>query len=428
MGSVTYKRADFRGWNAVYLSNELVSLVAVPDIGGRIMEYNLGEYEYLFVDPDLAGKLFTPEENYGSGRLVDWKNYGGEKTWPAPQGWESESEWHGPPDPVLDTGIYTIEDLGGDDTFVGLKMVSPSDPRTGIQISRKVKLKPGSSRVYLDLAFTNVSQRPIRWSIWDVVQLNASRKDLHGAFNFDPGCFITAPLNPASCFPKGYNVMFGEEDNPQWQTDTASMLFKAAYKWEIGKVGIDSPGGWIAFSNTSKGYGFVEMFEYEAGGEYPDSGASVECWTVGAGVVDTLNYEDTQIYLMETEVLSTIRAIDPGESSLFKLEWGACCCPELIVEVSEAGCFSTPLNTSREAGGVRLQADFGVFDVGMLQLSWVDECGEIIMRQELGRVSPLEAVQFDKLFKRPPGSVEIVLGIIPDISKKFQLLSRKHLD
>ena len=55
------------------------------------------------VERPLAGKLFSPEENQGDGSLGAWKNYGGAKTWPAPQGWDNDQQWHGPPDPVLDT-------------------------------------------------------------------------------------------------------------------------------------------------------------------------------------------------------------------------------------------------------------------------------------------------------------------------------------
>ena len=70
------------------------------------MAYDLGDYSYLFVDPELAGKLFTAAENQGHGELADWKNYGGAKTWPAPQGWDGHDQWPGPPDAILDTGRY----------------------------------------------------------------------------------------------------------------------------------------------------------------------------------------------------------------------------------------------------------------------------------------------------------------------------------
>ena len=164
---------DFRGWSAYRLGNGFVQLVAVPDIGGRIMAYDLGTHPFFFVDPALAGKLFSPEENQGDGSLAAWKNYGGDKTWPAPQGWNTEAQWHGPPDPVLDTGRYTVDELGADSRQATIAMISPPDARTGVQITRRFTLFPASSRVRVDLTFRNISDRPIRWSIWDVVQLRA---------------------------------------------------------------------------------------------------------------------------------------------------------------------------------------------------------------------------------------------------------------
>jgi hypothetical protein len=428
MGKVSCKKSKFRGWRAVTLDNDLVTLVVVPDIGGRIMAFNLGSYEYLYVDPELAGKLFSPEENYGQGRLVDWKNYGGDKTWPAPQGWEDDSQWHGPPDPVLDTGRYSLAELECEDSFASLKMISPPDYRTGVQITRQVGIIQGSSRVRLDLAFTNITDRQIRWSIWDVVQLNAAKLGNHSEQGHDSSCVVTAPLDPNSRFPRGFNVMFGEENNPQWTGDQQSGLFKASYQWKIGKVGIDSPGGWIAFSNNSQGYGFVEQFDYELGGEYPDDGATVECWTVGDGVVESLDYSENQIYLMETEVLSTMRDIHPGKSTYFTIEWGACRCPGTIVEVSDGGCFSKSLSAARQEEMVKVEAELGVFDVGALNLWWINENGERITTEQICRVSPQNEVVLENIFTPPEAAVGVEIGVIRDSDSGIRMAANAWIE
>ncbi len=91
---------EFLGWSAHLLDNGLVRAVVVPDIGGRVLQFWLGDHPYLFMNPHLAGRLFTPAENWGDGTIASWKNYGGNKTWPAPQGWSGHGEWAGPPDPV----------------------------------------------------------------------------------------------------------------------------------------------------------------------------------------------------------------------------------------------------------------------------------------------------------------------------------------
>jgi hypothetical protein len=149
-------------------------------------------------------------------------------------------------------------------------MVSPLDVRTGIEIVRKFSLGAASSRVLVELAFRNIAQRTVRWSIWDVVQLAADMELAGGGRCHDPSCCVTTPVNPHSRFEKGFNVMFGAADNPQWQVQDS--LLRAEYRWQIGKVGLDSTAGWIAFHKGSQGRAFVARFPYVPDGEYPDGG------------------------------------------------------------------------------------------------------------------------------------------------------------
>lgn len=424
----TARQGTFQGWQSCFLENGIVRLVAVPDIGGRIMAYDLGPYPYLFVDPDLAGKLFTAEENQGDGSLAAWKNYGGDKTWPAPQGWDDDAQWHGPPDPVLDTGRYALTELSAEPDAARIRMTSPPDPRTGVQITRAFTIRAGSSRVQVTLTFTNVSQHPIRWSIWDVVQLNAARQHPDGGQGHEPSCIVTAPINPASAFPRGFNVMFGAEDNPQWRVNRETGLFEAQYGWAIGKVGIDSPGGWIAFSNPAAGFAFCEQFGYETGAEYPDAGATVEVWTVGAGQVGNLNYAESGIYLMETEVLSPLRDIAPGASTTFEIGWGACRASGPVIDVRAGGaCFTHLSAQSAGDGWLRLDGGFGVFDMGELSLVWRNGAGNAIERWPLGPVDPLTAVAVSRVVRPPQGAMTAELRIMTASGADLELCEPKGI-
>ena len=402
-------KTHFHGWAACEVANSYIRLVAVPDIGGRIMAYDLGAHPFFFVDPDLAGKLFTPEENQGDGSLAAWKNYGGEKTWPAPQGWETDAQWHGPPDPILDTGRYTLDDLQADDRHATVAMTSPSDPRTGVQITRRFTLFPGSSRVRVDLQFRNIAARPIRWSIWDVVQLRAEHSLPDGSRGHDPSCVVTTPVNRDSRFDRGFQVMFGAADNPQWQVE--HHLFKADYRWEIGKVGIDSTAGWIAFNQGSQRVAFVEQFVYIPHGEYPDGGATVECWTVGAGQVGNLDYAESGIYLMETEVLSPLFTIQPHETAHFAVDWASCRCAGAVVDVQPAGCATQPLTAVRQGAFVQITGAFGVFDAGelLLVLRNIDE--EALLYLSLGSVDPLGAILLDRWVSAPANAIGVELAV-----------------
>ena len=393
------------------------------------MAYDLGSYPFLFVDPDLAGMLFSPEENQGDGSLGAWKNYGGAKTWPAPQGWDDEQQWHGPPDPVLDTGRYRLETLQVRGATATVRMASPPDPRTGVQIVRSLQIAALSTRVRVNLTFRNTTARPIRWSIWDVTQLRAERRLPDGATTFDPACTVTTPVNPRSRFPRGYNVMFGAADNPQWRVEDG--LFRAPYLWQIGKVGLDSTAGWIAFHNGTEGTAFVERFAHVPGAEYPDQGATVECWTVGAGQVGNLDYADSGIYLMETEVLGPLRTIAPGRETRFRIEWGACHCAGPVVRAGAgvpAGCAAAPLTATVSGTEVHLTGSFGVFDRGRLLLYLKDDDGGILRQQDLGPVDPHGAVQVDHTAPLPAEATVAILQVKRAVDGKGQLLDIALLD
>lgn len=391
MSECSVNKTTFRGWDAMEMENGLIRLVAVPDIGGRIMAYDLGNVPFIFVDPDLAGQLFSAEENQGDGSLAAWKNYGGDKTWPSPQGWDTDDQWHGPPDPVLDTGKYQAA-YGSNEDCAWIEMQSPEDLRTGVQITRRFTIFPGSSRVEVHLSFRNISQRKIRWSIWDVIQLDASRIDAGGHRAYDPDCSVTTRLNPASRFEKGFNVMFGDPNNPQWQVDHSQGIVAARYMWEIGKIGIDSDGGWAAFSNLSNGCAFTEVFKHEPEAEYPDEGVGVECWTVGRGKVANLDYEQTSIYLMEVEVLSPFYRFEPGEVKSFDITWGVCKVAGQVVDARPGGCVTSPFSVQRMDGKLSLTGAFGVYDNGDLIAQTLDARGAVVAAIPLMAVAPGQPV------------------------------------
>jgi len=84
------RKVNFEGWEAYELANGLVQIFVVPQIGGRIIQMRLGNQPFFYINPRLRGQVFPPEQ---SGPDSGWKNYGGSKVWPAPQGWSSDDEW-----------------------------------------------------------------------------------------------------------------------------------------------------------------------------------------------------------------------------------------------------------------------------------------------------------------------------------------------
>jgi len=87
--------STYKGWKSITLTNEFNMLQITPDIGGRIIQLTFNGADLFGENDQLLGKS-SPET--GLDEDGEWMNYGGEKLWPAPQGWDNDQQWGGPPD------------------------------------------------------------------------------------------------------------------------------------------------------------------------------------------------------------------------------------------------------------------------------------------------------------------------------------------
>ena len=403
--------STYKGWKARVLENGLVQLHVVPEIGGRVIQYALGKKEFFWVNPALTGKT-SPKT--GLGPDGGWLNYGGDKLWPAPQGWENDRQWPGPPDAVLDGQPYRAE---MDADAAAIRLTSRDDPRSGIRFSRRIRLHPGKTRVSIEATMTNVDDKPRRWGIWAHTQLDAS---LPGSDGYNRLMRAWCPINPRSQFERGYDVIFGETDNPSFQTDPERGLMKVSYRYKVGKIGLDSHAGWVATVDGRKGDVFVQRFKFDPQEEYPD-GSSVEFWHNGLGRIYAYNKSiemtdrrDENPYVFESEVLSPFARLHPGESYTWRYEWAACRIGGdfPVVDCSDAGLVSEPLSSERHGGRVQLRGRVGVFQLGRLVLEAYDGKARLLTTETLApAATPLRPVVLDLALDLPPatGSVAIVL-------------------
>lgn len=388
----------FQGWDALRLDNGLVTAHLAPEIGGRLLQFALGGHPFLFNNRALDGQRFTPEEHQGDGSLLSWKNYGGDKTWPAPQGWDGAGQWPGPPDKVLDSGPYEASSEQ-EEACASVTMRSAADARSGLCIERRLGLGSGSSQLQLDLAFENISQRAVRWSIWDVAQLDceASGSD----------CWLYAPVDPEDSRP--WHVLFGDE-NSQLHPDFRPGLFALNYQGIVGKIGLRSPGGWLAFADQRREQVLCMQFPHEPEAEYPDGGATVECWTEMPGVPTPVPI-DSPGHILEAEVLGPLRRLQPGERTELRITWSAARCPGPVLAVGDAGCVHRPLSAQGEGEALRLTGEFGIFHEARAELAWLDNDGATLSTRDLGAVSPLAPLRIDALSSAPDGARSLSLKL-----------------
>lgn len=425
------RAAAYRGWNSRQLDNGLIEVQVVPEIGGRVIQYRLGKKEFLWVSPDLAGK---PPTASGLGPEGEWLNYGGDKLWPAPQGWDNEEQWPGPPDAVLDGSPHALEALPGKAGEAAIKLTSREDPRSGIQFIRTVRIFAGTTRVRFDVTMKNIDQRPRRWGIWTVTQVNGARPDDQG---HNPLLTAYCPVNPQSHFPGGYKVLFGAPDNPSLQVLPGKEIFCLQYQYKVGKVALDSPTGWTATVDGQDGFVFVQRFNFERGKEYPD-GASVEFWSSGLGTLRAWGRDIPMAdnpratpYLVECELLSPFARMQPGESFEWSYEWNAANIGGNypVVACHELGVASEPLAAKVEGNRLKLTGRFGVFQPGALRAVCFDGDGKLLAETGIQlEVSPLRAVVLDEKSDLPTGARTIALRLHGPEGKLAGELARCRLD
>jgi len=375
--------STYRGWKTLELNNSVIKVQIVPDIGGRVIQFSLDDFEYMWVNDALAGKT-SPET--GLAPDGSWLNYGGEKLWPAPQGWGSEDHWPGPPDAVLDGMPHEAKILKD---VAAVQLTSQDDKRSGIRFSRIIKIFEDSTRVSIDATMKNIDTRPRRWGIWSNAQPNAANARGNGP---NDKTNVYCPINPKSIFPRGYGVQFGLANNPQFKPDYNRGLMRVHSERLVGKVGLDSHAGWLATVDGTAGYVFVQRFTFHPDKPYPHN-SSVAVWLQGKGTIVAWNKmmqmpDDPaeNPYLVECEVLSPLAGLSPGESYSFHYDWYAAKIggDYPVLACTDAGVTCEPFTAEiaarppEKAGKLALCGRFGVFHKGSVGIAFLDASGKKI--------------------------------------------------
>lgn len=413
----------YKGWNVKSLKNRFIRLRVAPELGGRILQVDMDGHEFLFVNPLLEGTI--PDETR-LGVNGSWLNFGGEKIWPAPQGWDTSEQWPGPPDPVLDSGVYDISTVSDNDNGVALMLQSQFDERTGLQIKRKISLEKNRSAVTIQASFVNNTNKPLRWSLWPVVQMNTPGES-------DDRYRVVCPVNLNSKFEQGYKVMHGLANNPQNQHDAFGNVL-VNYRYLAGKIGLDADAGWMAMLDSVSGKVFVLRFDCEENELYPEN-TSMQVWTQGRGIIFSRNriaeFVNDRVQnppYLEMEILSPIKKIEPGKSIQFNYKMLCTTilpCNESIYNVNSVAVIASPLNCEMIGKNTIISAGYGVFSEGKIQVLLRINSGnnnqqDVILYEK--DVSPFVAADFSFSVKSGQlfGGNATLLAMLGDMDDKFQ--------
>lgn len=396
------EKTQYNGWNAYRLTNGIVSLYVAPDIGGRAIQMQLGDQEFFFVNHSLAGKVLPEAQN---NPRAGWANYGGDKVWPAPEGWMNDAEWPSIPYYTLDGSHFASEVVKDSPEEVAVRVTSPKDPRTGVQFERTFHVYAGTTRITVEQVMRNISKRRIRWGVWHVLQNNGA--DLHDPSKPNPDLYMYIPINPHSVHPNGYAVAYGDVHHPSYGAIDDGRLLRVHYLYRVGKVVADSNAGWYAVVNGQKQIAYVENFKYFPGQAYPDN-ATVESWNDGPGTISRVAFDQVlpddpsqTPYFLEAELISPFAELEPGQQYEFTVHWSPTRVPNPVLNAVWAGAISQPLSAAVAGGQVRLKGVFGVFTPGSLAAAFYSKLGEDLGSETLQAVDPRQVVSLEKSVPLP---------------------------
>jgi len=408
-GHCTIKSADYFGWKAEKLSNSWVELTIVPQLGGRLMQVTFGGHDFLFVNDQLKGKYFPPDEaNH------HWYNYGGDKVWPMPEGSKDEQHWPGAGGSLLDDSPYAFEVLSHN-SVCSVRLTGPIDSFTGLQYIRDISIGDDSPAISFHSVMKNGSGYPRSWSQQSVSQYNTASVDDPTKVN--PAIWGLTLANPASVYLNGYHVRTGMSGESAYMVE--GELFKVHPLNSGGEVWIDSLGGWLAVADGTSRYTMVERIRYQPSANYPDK-ATMIFFTTGQRNRPNNNTAvappPSPIHYIEAEVNSPIVELAPGESSAMDTEWYPTRGGDELKIATYAGIVEAPLRVTAAPNGLTLSGQFGVFYPGTLVASFYAKGGEPLGTTKVADLNPVQLLELDSVVAAPEGTTRISLHVL-DLQK-----------
>ncbi|MFP3903029.1 MAG: hypothetical protein ACLFWB_02185 [Armatimonadota bacterium] len=362
-GKATVNEITFQGWQAVELTNGLVTVVAVPEIGGRIMDYRIEGQTLLWVNPAEAGSKYTAAGDESQRRFHD---FGGMRVFPAPV-----EDWDGPADPVgssLTGGNWTHEILSRRGRKVEVELKSPADKaHTGLQITRTLRLYADTTHLQVVETFENVGDRTVNWAIQSAAQSPAGAAT-EGEEAAADSAKAYLPLNPDSAHKRRF-VYFSESGLRQFEPIDDNALLEITYQGREGFIGADSMEGWVAYVNGPSNYALVQRFSPNKLENYPNEGSTV-----------TVKTSKSPAYL-QTELSSPIYEIVPGDSVQNTIDCYVTQVQGPVRDTTQTAAIVEPITVTKQEDTFKVTGKLGPFAPGRLLVYLKDKDGNLIGEQ-----------------------------------------------
>ncbi|MBV9470474.1 MAG: hypothetical protein JO316_22200 [Abitibacteriaceae bacterium] len=277
-------QTDYSGHAAYRLTDGRNEAIVVPALG-RVMRYGRVGGPNVLWNSD-------PNKQYKAG---DWKNWGGDKTWPAPQNWWTVLSGQGwPPDLAWEGTPQQAQVMPNGK----LRTVSDVSAGFGARIIREYWFDAKGDFVINQTA-EKLRGEPVMLSLWSVTQVA-------------PPDAIFLPLNRESTYKENFHWIKTPDNESPVVRITPTLLQVRSTPGSSYKIGVDALAS--AIIAVKDGLAFMARTPYEKG-DYPDGalghGFPVELWNNG----------DAQAYYNELELLSPLQVLRTGSRINHTMHW-----------------------------------------------------------------------------------------------------------
>jgi hypothetical protein len=311
---VVAQRPLFRGFEAISLQNGKARVTVVPATG-RITEFSL-------LEGGAARGPFWVNPSFGPGLAADatgWVNFGGEKTWPAPQSdWQAMTGTEWPPPRTFDATPFSETISGG-----AVEITSALDPHYGVQVHRRISLDPAAPVMTVETRYQKVQGAPVSVAVWTIAQLAPPERmfvQLPEPSVFPGGHRRKLPAPPRDLRVDGRLLSMARDpvektqiatdgDALLWVGEGPDLLVEAVYAATPRAQGGQSP--WARSSHE---------FPSLTGPPPKPSTDSAMDWPAGVHAQIFTSPDSAQRYV-ELELLGRLNRLAPGEGTTFTVRY-----------------------------------------------------------------------------------------------------------
>ncbi len=266
--------------NCVELSNSTTRVVLEPNLGGRVLKYELNGKNVLFVDPKDDGRIY--EKGIPIHPCGGRADFGPEKTVPS--------------HPALFFGKWTAKITGPRQA----EMISQKDSVTGVQLIRRFKLAEKGTKLEFTQIIRNVSDESKSYCHW-------SRTFVKG------GGISLTPLRRDSRYPKGYItygpgaiINFNPEKEDNVSVTDGILVMTGTPK--LPKFMTDGTAGWLGYL-TKDNQLFIKTYPVYPNQIYGE---------MAAGTASVYYFKEEYC---EIEPIGPMESIAPGKEVSFTEQW-----------------------------------------------------------------------------------------------------------